>query len=100
RDLRVERAEQGSQRVGTRDAAVLVRERDAVHLGCERPETRLVRMRLRGEREREERAAVEAALEADHRGPAGVRACELDRVLDRFRAGVEESSLRGAAERR
>ena len=43
---------------------------------------------------------MEAALERDHRGPLRVRARELDGVLDRFRAGVEERRLRRAAERR
>src|ERR671937_411820 len=47
-------------------------------------------MRLGGEAEREQRAAVEAAFERDHGRPLGVRAGELDRVLDRLRARVEE----------
>jgi hypothetical protein len=42
---------------------------------------------------------VEAALEADHRRAASVGARELDRVLDRFRAGVEERRFGGRAER-
>ena len=75
-------------------------ERDAVHLGRERAEAFLVRPRLRGEREREVGAAVEGALEADHGRAAGVRARELDRVLDRLGAGVEEGRLRRPAERR
>ena len=71
RDLRDERAlERGERGVGV-DAAVLVRERHAVDLGRERAEARLVRVRLRGERERQQRAAVEAALEA--RSPPGAR---------------------------
>ena len=57
-------------------------------------------MRLRGEREREERAPVEPALEADHGRPARVAARELDRVLDGLGAGVEERGLRRAGERR
>ncbi len=48
----------------------------------------------------EQRATVERALERDHRRTLRVRARELDRVLDRFRAGVEERRLRGAGERR
>ncbi len=99
-DLRDERALERCERGLARDAAVLVRERDAVHLGRERAETRLVRVRLRGEREREQRPPVEAALEADHRGPPGVRARELDGVLDRFGARVEERRLRRPVERR
>ena len=37
---------------------------------------------------------MEAALEGDNSGPARVRACELDRVLDRLGPGVEERGLR------
>jgi len=43
---------------------------------------------------------VEAALERNHRRALRVRARELDRVLDCFRARVEERCLRRAAERR
>src|SRR5205085_10117790 len=68
-DLRRERALERLQRVARGDPAVLVRERDAVDLGREWPEPGLVGMRLRGEREREKRAAVESSLEADHSRP-------------------------------
>ena len=88
------------ERVGGRDPPVLVRERHAVDLGRERTEPRLVGVRLRREREREERPPVEAALEGDHGGTSRVRARELDRVLDGFGARVEERRLRRAAERR
>ena len=57
-------------------------------------------MRLRREREREERAAVEPALEADHGRPARVAARELDGVLDGLGARVEERGLDRAGERR
>ena len=100
RDLRREHPLERGERVGGRDPAVLVRERHAVDLGRERPEAGLVRVRLRGEREREERAAVEASLEADHGGPLRVAARELDGVLDGLGAGVEERRLRRAGERR
>ena len=43
---------------------------------------------------------MEGAFERDHPGPLRVRARELDRVLDRLGAGVEEGRLRGAGERR
>ena len=99
-DLRRERPLERGERVARGDPAVLVRERDAVDLGRERPEPRLVGMRLRREREREERAAVEAALEGDHRRPARVAARELDRVLDGLGARVEERGLDRAGERR
>ena len=98
-DLRRERALERVERVAPGDPAVLVRERDAVDLGRERPEPRLVGMRLRGEREREERAPVEPALEADHGRPARVAARELDGVLDGLGARVEERGLRRAGER-
>ena len=51
RDLRVEGAAKRGERIGGTDAAVLVRERDAVDLRRERPEAGFVRMRLRGQRE-------------------------------------------------
>ena len=95
-----ERPLERAQRVGRGDPAVLVRERDAVDLGRERAEPGLVRVRLRGEREREERAAVEAALEADHGRAARVAARELDGVLDGLGARVEERGLGRARERR
>jgi hypothetical protein len=38
---------------------------------------------------------VEAAVEDDDRGPAGGRAGDLDRVLDRFRAAVQQDRLLG-----
>ncbi len=52
-------------------AAVGVAERHAVDLGCERPESRLVRHRLGGERHREQRPAVERMVEHHHRLTAG-----------------------------
>ncbi len=95
-----ERVAQRSECVGSRGAAIGVRERDAIDLGRERAETGLVRMGLRGESQREHRPAVERALECDHGVTAGVRASELDGVLDRLGACVEEGRLGGAGERR
>ena len=43
---------------------------------------------------------MEGALERDHRRTLRVEARELDGVLDRLGAGVEEGGLGGAAERR
>ena len=43
---------------------------------------------------------MERALERDHRRAAGVEPRELDGVLDRLGARVEERRLRGPAERR
>ena len=67
-----------------------VRERGAVDLGRVRAERLLVRRHFRGEREAEQRAAVEGLVERDDRGPAGSRAGDLHRVLDRLRARVHE----------
>jgi hypothetical protein len=90
RDLGHQGALERGERLDGVRAAVPLGERHAVDLRRERAEPGLVRVRLRGERERQERAAVEAALEGDHCGPLGVRARELDRVLDRLGARVEE----------
>ncbi len=99
RDLRPERVlERGERGLRVRPA-VRARERHAVDLGRERPEPRLVRVRLRGEAERKQRAAVEAAVERDHGRALRVRARELDRVLDRLGAGVEEGDARLAGDR-
>ena len=67
-------------------SAVVVRERNPIDLGRERAETRLVRVGLRGERQGEQRAAMEAALECDHGRALRVRARKLHRVLDSLRA--------------
>src|SRR5207237_8557652 len=63
-------------------------------------EVLLVRLDAAGEAEGEERAAVEAAAEADHRRPPRGRAGDLDRVLDRLGAGAEADGLLRAAARR
>ena len=54
------------QAVGDADPVIRDRERRVIDLGRERPERRLVRRNLAGERHRHERAAVEAAAEGDH----------------------------------
>jgi hypothetical protein len=66
----------------------------AVHLRCERPEAVLVGDDLRGKRHRQVRAAVERMVERDHAGPAGCDAGDLDRVLDRLSAGVDQERAR------
>ena len=99
RDVRHERPLERRQRLGATRAAVVLRERHAIDLGRERPQPGLVGMGLRRERHREERPPVEAALERDHRRPARVAARELDRVLDRLGAGVEERGLRRPGDR-
>ena len=64
--------------------------RGAIDLGRERTETALVRHRLRGQPHRQVGPAVIGVVERDHRGPAGVGACDLDGVLDRLGTGVEQ----------
>ena len=100
RDLRHERPLEGGERVACTRPAVILCERHAIDVRGERPEAGLVRMRLRGQRERQQRAAVEPAFESDHRGTLRERARELDGVLDRFGAGVEKRSLDRAGDRR
>ena len=88
-----EGALEGRQGVLDRHAPIGVRERHPVDLGREGAEPGLVRAHLRGEGEREQRPAVERALERDHSGALRIGAGELDRVLDRLGAGVEERGL-------
>ena len=64
-----------------------------VDLGRVGAKVLLVRLHGAGERERQQRAAVEAAPEADHRRPPGVRPRDLDCVLDRLGPGAEEDGL-------
>ena len=99
RDGGHERALERVERIPSRRPAIVLCERHAIDLGRERAEARLVRVRLRRQGHGQQRPAVEAALECDHRRPLGVRARELDRVLDRLGAGVEERGLRRARER-
>ena len=74
-------------------AAVRVGAGRAVDLGRERAEALLVRHRLRGQRHRQQRAAVERLVEGDDGLPARGVARDLDRVLDGLRAGVHEQAL-------
>ena len=100
RDVRREHALERRERGRGVRAAIGVRVRRAVDLGRERPEPLLVRVRLRRHRQRHPRAAVERALERDDGLPLRVQARELDGVLDRLGAGVEERGARLAADRR
>src|SRR5207248_6449277 len=97
---RHERALEVAEGLCRRRPAVVLRERKAIELRRERPETRLVGVRLRREAHREQRPPVEAALEGDHGWALRVRARELDRVLDRLRPRVEEGGARLARDRR
>src|SRR6185295_7230460 len=73
-----------------------VRETRAVDLGGRRAEALAQGLVAAVEGEAEERAAVKAVVERDHRPPPRVAARELDRVLDRLGAAIEEDGLLGA----
>jgi hypothetical protein len=97
-DVLLEQKLEAVQRVGGRDAAIGVGGGRPVDVGGEGPEALLVD-ELRGHRHREVRAAVERAVEDDDARPAGRGARDLDRVLDRLGARVQEQGLRGGAAR-
>ena len=100
RDLRLEEVlKVGHRRLGG-PSPIRVWEWRLVDLCRVGSEVLLVRLDAAGEAEGEERAAVKAAAEADHRRPPGRRAGDLDRVLDRLGAGAEEDGLLRAVDRR
>src|SRR5262249_40639067 len=74
-------------------AAVTVRVWNPQHLGGKRTVAQFVRRHLAGERQREQRPAVEAVLEAQHAGPLRGVPRNLHGVLDRFGAAVDEQRL-------
>ncbi len=92
-DVTLEEMLQAGDRVVLADPAEGIRRRRPVHLGGERAEARLVGDDLRGHGHREERAAVERVVEDDHRRTAGRHARDLDGVLDRLGARVEQHRL-------
>ena len=71
-------------------AAVAVRVGHPHNLADHRRESPLIGIDLARERHRQQRAAVERVLEAQHGGPAGRMPRDLDGILDRFGAAVEE----------
>ena len=81
------------QRLGGADAAVRVRRLRAVDLRRERAEALLVRHHLGGQAHAHQRAAVEGVLEAHDRRATGVVAGDLDGVLGRLGAGVDQQRL-------
>ena len=91
-DGRLEHPVERVERVGRRDAAIRIRRRRPVDLGRKRPHAALVD-ELGGQAHRQQRAAVEAAVEGDHRVAARVVAGDLDRVLDRLGARVDQQRL-------
>ena len=92
-DVALEEVLQRGDRVVLGDAAERIRRGRAVDLGRERAEALLVRHDLRGHRHREQRAAVEGVVEDDDRGPPGRDARDLDGVLDRLGARVQQDRL-------
>lgn len=82
----VQRRGSGVRRAEPERAAVRVRIRHHVHVGHQRRD-RVLRAQVARQRERARRHPVIAAVERDHRAPAGGRLEELDRRLDRIRAG-------------
>ena len=100
RDLRVEQALERCDGALGVPAAVLVWERRLVDLGRVGTEVLLVGADRPGEAEGEQRPAVEAAAEADHRRAAGCRTGDLDRVLHGLSACAEEDRFLLTFERR
>ena len=92
-DLALEQVLERCDRGVRVDAAVRIRSGGAVDLPGEGTEPRLVGAHLARHRHRQERPPVEAVLEDDDRGPAGRGARDLDGVLDRLCAGVDEDRL-------
>ena len=92
-DVLLEEELEAVQRVLGRHAAIRIRRRRAVHVGCERPEALLVD-ELRRHRHRQVGAPVERAVEDDDARAAGRGTRDLDGVLDRLRARVQEDRLR------
>ena len=81
--------------LGPGQPAVGVGDGDPVDLGGEGAEAVLVGHVLRGQRHRQVRTAVVAVVEDDDRLAAGVRPGDLDGVLHRLGAGVEQRPLLG-----
>ena len=92
-DVALEETLQRRDRVVLAHAAERVRRGRPVHLGRERAEALLVRDDLGGHRHREQRSAVECVVEDDDCRAPGRDARDLDRVLDRLRAGAQEQRL-------
>ena len=92
-DLALEHLAEPVERQLRRDAAIQVRRGRTVDLGGKRPHALLVRHRLGRQRHANERAAVEALIEADDRVALRGVAGDLDRVLDGLGARVEQEPL-------
>ncbi len=89
-----------AQRLLDVDAVVGNGKGQVIDIGHGRTEAALVGRDLAGQRHGERRAAMEAAGEGDHAGPARGRAGDLDGVLDRFGARRQQQRPRLAGEGR
>src|ERR1700687_3691609 len=76
--------------------AIRISERNAIHIAGERLKARFVGMGLAGERHGQQCAAMESVLEANYRRALGISPRDLDRVLHRFRAGIEDDRFLGS----
>src|SRR5215471_16719056 len=92
-DVRLEQELERTERILRGHVVELVRIGDVINLAREGAEAALIGIDLAGERHGHERAAVEAADEGDDRRTLGGIAGDLNRVLNRFRAGGEEDGL-------
>ena len=89
----VDRARHMIGGAGAARPAQEIGQRETIDLGREWAEAVAIRIRLAGQRQGEQRAAVEAWVERqDGRAPGGA-ARDLDGVLDRFGTRVEERRL-------
>src|SRR5215472_9333023 len=92
-DVRLEQELERTERILRGHVVELVRIGGVINLAREGAEAALIGIDLAGERHGHERAAVESADEGDDRRTLSGIAGDLDRVLDRFRAGGEEDGL-------
>ena len=97
--IRLEQLLERLQRMLERDAVIQHRVGQVVDLRQHRPKAGLVGLHLAGETHARQRAAVEAARERDHGRALGMKARDLDGVLDRLRAGGQEYGLFGTGAR-
>ena len=99
-DLLVDHVDRPGRRLGAGEpVAERVGHRRPVDLAGERPEAVLVGHVLGGHRHRQVGPAVVGVVEDHHRVAAGGGPGDLDRVLDRLGAGVEQGRLLGVVAR-
>ena len=91
RNIRFENALQAFQRIRGGHAMRRIGVDTVIHRARERPEADFIGRDLTGEGHGHKGTAVEAAAEGNQPRTTGVSAGDFHRVLDRFRAGGEES---------